>query len=314
MPYTIELIPIERKEDLVERFGKRTPYEVKSDIYGCCIKLLTDKRSVTERWGQSFYFISQSIRSHGRLYVVDDAVEEKNHVYYDPQSKTAFLLNFSYYGWIKSLALSVAGDILEDEHDIYSVHGACLDLRGQGTCVLGGPGTGKTTHTYGLLTRPVVRVVSDDWFYARVYGEDVLAYNSEKNFYIRADLAKIWKEFDTLVEQAQFDEEGRAVVDIRLAIGKGRILPLTTLTTMIVLKRDPGDRKAVRELMAPETLALLERNHYFNPHLLVHSAFKKKLRNRFFESLLHTVKAYEVNTFESPSKSQGQIRTIIGVS
>jgi len=179
---------------MVERFGSQTPYEVKSDVYGCCIKLLTDTQSVATRWGQSFYFISQNIRSHGRLYVVNDPEEEKNTVYYDPQSKTAFLLNFNYYGWVKSLALSVAGDVLEDEHDIFSLHGACLDYKGQGVCVLGESGAGKTTHTYGLLRHPEVRVVSDDWSFLRSYGRDILAYNSEKNFYIRADLAKIWSE------------------------------------------------------------------------------------------------------------------------
>ena len=113
-----------------------------------------------------------------------------------------------YYGWIKSLALSVAGDILEDNHGIYSVHGACLDLRGQGVCILGGSGAGKTTHTYGLLRQPKARVVSDDWFFASIFGEEILAYGSEKNFYIRADLADIWKEFSGLVDKAVFDEKG----------------------------------------------------------------------------------------------------------
>jgi len=309
--YSLTLIPIQRKEELADRFHAQTPYEVKSDVYGCCIKLLTDTQSVATRWGESFYFISQNIRSHGRLYVVNDAAEEKDVVYYDPQSKTAFLLNFDYYGWIKSLALSVAGDVLEDEHDIYSIHGACLDLNGQGVCILGQSGAGKTTHTYGLLRRPEVRVVSDDWFYARAYGQDILAYSSEKNFYIRADLAKIWSEFNWLVERADMDGEGRAVVDLRLAIGKGRILPLTTLRKLIILRRDAHDPELVRELTAAQALAILEGNNYFNPHLLVDSPFKRKLRKAFFASLLERVEVYEVNTTEQPEESQERIRKII---
>jgi len=128
--YSTKLISIEQKEERVKRYSGLVPYEVKSDIYGCCIKLLTGHRPIAERWGESFYYISQNIRSHGRLYVIDDLSETPNTVFYDPQSKTAFLLNFTYYGWIKSLALSVTGDVLEDEHDIYSVHGACLDVNG----------------------------------------------------------------------------------------------------------------------------------------------------------------------------------------
>jgi hypothetical protein len=308
--YALKLISILRKEKLADRFGAHTPYEVKSDVYGCCIKLLTDTQSVATRWGESFYFISQNIRSHGRLYVVNEPAEEKNAVYYDPQSKTAFLLNFDYYGWIKSLALSVAGDVLEDEHDIYSIHGACLDVNGQGVCILGESGAGKTTHIYGLLRHQDVRVVSDDWFYVRVYGHDILAYSSEKNFYIRADLAKIWSEFNWLVERAELDGEGRAVVDLRLAIGKGRILPLTTLRKLIILKRDARDPEFVRELTAAQALAILERNDYFNPHLLVSTPFKRRLRKRFFAALLERVAAYEVNTTEQPEQSQMRVRKI----
>jgi hypothetical protein len=313
MTYTVELISIERKEELAERFVSQILYEVKSEIYGCCIKLLTGLSLVKDRWEESFYSASQNLRSHGRLYVLQDTSEAQNKVYYDPQSKTCFLFNVDYYGWIKSLALSVAGDILEDEHAIYSVHGACLDARGRGLCLLGGSGAGKTTHTYGLLRSPRVRVVSDDWFFARVYGEDILAYGSEKNFYIRADLSEIWKEYSGLVKKAVFDEKGRSVVDLRWVIGKGRILPLTTLENVVILKRDAAQQEEVRELEPEEALESLEKNDYFNPHLLVHSDFKRRLRSRFFSELLMRSRVHEVNTRGTPEESQRVIRGIVGI-
>jgi hypothetical protein len=310
MAYSIEIISIEQKEELAERYSSQILYEVKSEIYGCCIKLLTGLPAVKNRWEQNFYFASQSVRSHGRLYVVEDPLEEENKVYYDPQSKTAFLLNMNYYGWIKSLALSLAGDVLEDEHNIYSVHGACLDVRGKGVCLLGGSGVGKTTHTYGMLRSSEVRAVSDDWFYARIYGDDILAYGSEKNFYIRADLASIWKNFEGLIQQAEFDNKDRAVVDLRWIIGKGRILPLTTLKTVIILKRDIDKKEILRKLKAPKALKLLEDNSYFNPHLLVKNEFKRNLRSRFFKALLERAQAYEVNTIGTPEESHQIIRKI----
>jgi len=312
MAYSVEIINIEKKADLAEVYGS-VLYEVKSEIYGCCIKLLTNIRPVKDQWAESFYFASQSIRSHGRLYVAEDPSFEKNRVLYDPLSKTAFLLNIDYYGWIKSPALSVAGDILEDNHSIYSVHGACLDVRGKGVCILGGSGAGKTTHTYGLLRSPKVRVVSDDWFYARVYGEDILAYGSEKNFYIRAELAKIWNDFEWLVQKASFDAEGRAVVDLRWAIGKGRILPLTTLGAIILLKRDPADKWLMRDLDQEEALRIIEENDYFNPHLLVKDDFKRKLRSGFFKAMLERTRAFEINTTGTPDESQRVIRKAIGL-
>jgi len=310
MPYSVDLISIGQKEDLAKKYSSQALYEVKSDIYGCCIKLLTGLSAVKNRWEENFFFASQSIRSHGRLYVVTDPSIEANRVYYDPQSKTAFLMNIDYYGWIKSLALSLAGDVLEDDHEIYSVHAACLDFEGKGVCLLGGSGVGKTTHTYGLLRAKEARVVSDDWFFARIYGDDILAYSSEKNFYIRADLANIWKEFEGLVQRAEFDNLGRAVVDLRWAIGKGRIMPLTTMKKTIILQRDAEDKEVIRKLEPAKALILLEDNNYYNPHLLIKNEFKQNLRKRFFQALLERTDVYLVNTIGSPEESHQIIKEI----
>jgi len=311
MAYAVEIISMQRKEELVEQYAGQVLYEIKSEIYGCCIKLLTGSASVKNAWEESFYFASQNIRSHGRLYVLEDKSLGENRVCYDPHSRSCFLFNMDYYGWIKSLALSLAGDILEDNHAIYSVHGACLDMRGQGVCILGGSGAGKTTHTYGLLRSSRVRVVSDDWFFARIFGEEILAYGSEKNFYIRADLADIWKEFSGMVDRAVFDEKGRAVVDLRWVIGKGRILPLTTMEHVILLKRDSRQAEIVREMGAAEALAVLEANGYYNPHLMVKSDLKRTLRSRFFQALFSRAKVHEVNTRGTPEESQRAIRGIL---
>ena len=311
MAYDVIHISMEKKEELVDRYSSQVLYEIKSDIYGCCIKLLTGIPSIKDAWEESFYSASQSIRSHGRLYVIRDQDVGENQVLYNPQSRTAFLINMDYYGWVKSLALSVAGDILEDYHNIYSVHGACLDMRGQGICILGGSGAGKTTHTYGLLRNPRVRVVSDDWFFGRIFGDDILAYGSEKNFYIRADLAEIWKEFAGLVEKASFDSKGRAVVDLRQAIGKGRIMPLTTIEKVIFLKRDPEQEEIVLPLEGDRALAILEENGYYNPHLLVHNEFKANRRSRFFRTLFLRSRVIEVNTTGTPEETQRRILEIL---
>ncbi len=312
MAYEIEIISIEKKEELIEEYAGQVLYEIKSDIYGCCIKLLTGSPALKNAWEESFYFSSQSIRSHGRLYVLEDEGVGENRVFYDPHSKSCFLFNMDYYGWIKSLALSLAGDILEDDHGIYSVHGACLDVRGRGVAILGGSGAGKTTHTYGLLRSPKIRAVSDDWFFGRIFGEDILAFGSEKNFYIRSDLADIWKEFSGLVGKAVLDEKGRAVVDLRWVIGKGRILPLTTLQDVIILKRDPEQKEIVRELDRGQALTILETNGYYNPHLLVKNDFKRRLRSRFFGELFTRARVHEVNTKGTPEESQGAIGEILG--
>jgi hypothetical protein len=313
MGYTITLISTEERESLIEEHLPKVRYEIKSDLYGCCIKLMTDDHATKDTWEYNFYSISQNIRSHGRLLVFRNEAYAPDTVLFDPLSRTAFLFNFSYYGWVKSIALSLAGDILEDHHGIFSVHGACVDREGVGLCIVGAPKAGKTTQTYGLLQDPRTRIVADDWFYSRMYGPDILAYSSEKNFYIGEDLGTIWKEFGSLVPEGEFDHNGRAVADIRWVIGKGRILPMTTLRTIIVLQRDPADSTISRTLDPDTGLKLFVKNNYFNPHLLVQNTFKTRIRNRYVTELLSRTTVYLVNTTGTPAETQQMIRSLAGI-
>ncbi|MEM2567926.1 MAG: aldolase, partial [Candidatus Bathyarchaeia archaeon] len=217
-------------------------------------------------------------------------------VLYDPLSKTAFLINIDYYGWVKSLALSVASDILEDNHGINSVHGACVDVDGKGVCLIAPSGTGKTTHTYGLLRIKGVRVVSDDWFFVRLMGELAVAFASEKNFYIQADIADVWGEYQKLVEKAEFDSKGRAVVNVRWVVGKGKILPMTTLKKAILLKRNPEDKSVLNKLSPEEASRYIESVDFCNPHMLVKDERKTNLRKQFFKELFNSLEIYIVNT------------------
>jgi len=313
MSYQITLISPEEKDTLTARLMPAVRYEIKSEIYGCCIKLLSDDPALRDTWQENFYNMSQNIRSHGRMFVFKNPEYLSDTVLYEPQSKTAFLFNFGYYGWIKSLALSLAGDVLEDEHAIFSVHGALVDIAGNGLCLIGTSGAGKTTQTYGLLKHPGTRIVSDDWFFSRVFGDEILAYGSEKNFYIRQDLETVWKEYGGLVRADEYDRNGRAVADIRWVIGKGRLLPMTTLRMVIVLKRDPADRNTVQSLSTEAALALFLKNHFFNPHLLVNTPYKTALRMRYMKDLLERTTVYEVNTTGTPAETQRMIRSLAGV-
>jgi len=293
--YEVELISIEDKDKLMEKYEDRFLYEERADIYGCCIKLLTDIKYVKERWEENFYPMSAHVRSHGRLIVTEEE-GEKLKVMYDQLSKTAILVNVDYYGWIKSIALSVASDILEDEHGINSVHGACVDIGGQGVCLIAPSGTGKTTHTYGLLRLKGVRVISDDWFFVRFLAEENVAFSSEKNFYVQADIAETWGEYKKLVDKAEFDAKGRAVVNVRWIVGKGKILPLTTLRTAILLRRNPEDETIVKKLTSKEAVEYMENVGFCNPHLLVKNTRKNHLRKRFFQEFFGRLEIYLVNT------------------
>jgi len=293
--YKVELISIDDNSVLLRKYRESLLYEERADIYGCCIKLLTNNKYVKERWQENFYSMSTHVRSHGRMIVVEDE-NEKLRVLFDPLSKTAFLINVDYYGWVKSIALSIASDILEDVEEINSVHGACVDLDGRGVCLIAPSGTGKTTHTYGLLRVKDVRVISDDWFFVRSMADQDVAFSSEKNFYIQADIAETWGEYKKLVENAEFDAKGRAVVNVRWIVGKGKIYPMTTLKTAILLKRDPEDSNIVKKLTPQEAAEYTKNSGFSNPHLLIKDSRKQRLREKFFQDFFNRLETYSVNT------------------
>jgi hypothetical protein len=311
LSYTVEPVNVDERDELIEKYGDKVLYENKSDIYGCCIKLLTDNEDTKNRWQENFYFISQNIRSHGRLYALTDPSIEKMKVQYDAFTKTLFLLNCDYYGWTKSLALAIAGDVLEDEHQIYHVHGAAVDFNGTGVSIIAPSNTGKSTHSYGLLRQPETRLISDDWYFVRLMDEDAVVFGSEKNFYIRIDIGDIWTEYKQLVEKAHFDNKERAVVNLRWVVGKGRIRTETTMKKVILLERDPKDPRIVAEMTPDEALEYLVDHDFCNPHQLVKDERKLRLRKDFFRQYLSKVDTYLVNTVRPPLETHKRILQLL---
>ena len=310
--YEVDLFSIKDKGALMEKYAERLLYEERADIYGCCIKLLTDIKYVKERWEENFYPMSAHVRSHGRIIVTEES-GEKQRVFYDQLSKTAFLINVDRYGWIKSIALSIASDILEDSHGINSVHGACVDIDGQGVCLIAPSGTGKTTHTFGLLRLKGVRVISDDWFFVRLMADQSVAFSSEKNSYIQADIAEVWGEYKKLVDKAEFDSKGKAVVNVRWIVGKGKMLPMTTLKKAILLKRDAEDETIVRKLSPEEATRYIESVDFCNPHMLVKDERKLELRKQFFNEFFSSLEIHVVNTKAPILEAHRAIKEIIGM-
>ena len=102
-------------------------YSSKADIHGVCIKLLTKDKTFIEMWNDNFSSMGDNVRSHGRIICLNDETKGVE-VHYDPVTSIAVLYNFDYYGWVKSIALAIVTDILEDSHDLFAVHGAALDL------------------------------------------------------------------------------------------------------------------------------------------------------------------------------------------
>jgi hypothetical protein len=267
---------------------------------------------VKSEWEENFYAMGENTRSHGRLIVLEEP-DQPVTIKYDPYTKTAFLVNVDYYGWIKSIALAVAGDVLEDEHRIYSVHGAAMDVCCGGVSIIAPSGTGKTTHSWGLLRMEDARLISDDWYFVRLSSREPLAFGSEKNCYIEADIGKIWNEYERLVDKARFDQKGRAVVNVRWIVGSGGVIPMATMRKIILLKRDFQDKNIVTKLSTEGALEYMLAHDFCNPHQLVRDNRKIELRKDFFRRYFEQTDVYLVNTTGTPQATQTEIRAILSV-
>jgi hypothetical protein len=301
--YKVSIISPDRKDELYARYDNIRFHMSKADIHGVCIKLYTTSEVIKTMWQDNFYAMSDTVRSHGRVIQIDDP-EKGMEVEYEPSTSTAFLYNFDYYGWVKSVALAVAGDILEDDHHIHSVHGAALDVDGRGITMIAPSKTGKTTHSWGLLRRPDARLITDDWFFVRMSERRPLGFGSEKNCYIDSDIGQIWGEFQPLVENVHFDNKQRAIVNVRWVTGRESVIPMATMHEIILLKRDYEDPRLEYEMTPEDALEYLIQNDLCNPHQMVRDERKLRIRHDFFRRFLSSGSVHMVNTISSPQETQ----------
>jgi hypothetical protein len=310
MGYDVHHIGIQEKDSLCTEYGGRPFYSSKADIYGICVKLYTEDKDMKDMWDDNFYAMSSTTRSHARIVCVDDP-DRGTEVLYERSTNTAFLFNFDYYGWVKSLALAVASDILEDSHQVFSVHGAALDVDGAGVTLIAPSKTGKTTQSWGLLRAGNTRLVTDDWYFVRIGGGRPVIMGSEKNCYIDADIGDVWEEYRPLVRTVKFDNKGRGIANIRWVTGNGSVIPMTTMKHVILMKRDKEDKEVIRRMDAEEAVEYMMEHDLCNPHQMVRDERKMDMRKQFFRDFFGNSNVYMVNTILAPKETQARIREII---
>jgi len=313
MSLKTEMITKSKKDHLIDELKNRYHFEEKAEINGCCIKLITDDKIFKEMWQDNFKKISEFIRPHGRIFTLADNEKEGMRLFYEPVSKTCFLYNCNYYGHVKSIALAIAGDFLEEYHSIhsrYSVHGAAIDVNGTGISLIAPSGTGKTTLSYGLLLDPKTRLVSDDWFYAQILGDLVVCRASEKNVYIRASIQDTYPEFKDIISTTYLDERDRGIIDIGGVLGNAKQADSTVLFNTVFLKRDYDD-EIVYNMSVKEALKYLIDNDFCNPHMLISNPRKVSIRKKFFKQFFERTKIYMLNTIETPEQTIERLKKIV---
>ncbi|MFN7991945.1 MAG: hypothetical protein U0R44_07370 [Candidatus Micrarchaeia archaeon] len=305
--YDVEIISQAEKEKLMGKMLSPDLIERKAVIHGTCVKFFTDSHDFKDMWEDNFEPMFDWIRPHARLFAIKGG---KLRVRYEPVSKTVIIEGCDYYGWVKSIALALVADFLEDftsEHRRYSVHGSFIDMRGRGIALIGPSGSGKTTLTYGLLLDKRSNFLTDDWFFVRLANSDTLVYSSEKNSYIRGDLSSTWPQYD--LGGIRKDTQDRAVVDVRRLLGGDRIRTESILSATVLLTRDRS-LPPLSVLGPKEALSFMVENDFCNPHQLVRSRQKTEKRKAFFSELFTRAPVYLLNTIETPAESLQRLKTI----
>lgn len=307
--YEVRILDPEERQTLSDELANEIEYELKANIHGACVKLLTDNKNFKNEWEDNFRFMNEDVRPHSKIFTVEDGGELE--VLYDPIGKVSILKNLDYYGWVKSIALATISDFFEDYHSIhrrYSVHGSAVDYRGHAIVMIGPPGKGKTTLTYGLLQDENFNYISDDWFFVRLFSNSTVLYSSEKNSYIRDDIADVWKVFKKDIERVKLDVKGRGIADVN-TLFNGRIRESSTLKNIVLLERNK-ENLPFRKITPDEALNYMLENDFCNPHQLIRNDRKLKLRTQFFKDLFCNQDVYILNTTETPEESLDRIKNL----
>ncbi len=313
-------------------------YHWKADIHGINIGLLTNSFHLYDFWVENWYPAvgGRETMSHGTIYAVTGVEGEEPCAYYHHDSRTAIFINTEYYGQCKSWALGIAADILETQHDTHSIHGSCAVLGGRGVVIIAPTGTGKSTHTWGLMQLPEGRVHSDDWIFVTYSVDGATAHISERKFYLRTDMVESFPELAPIlgrcrcenVENNDFTAFGnsRAILDPEWIGGPEKFVTEAVVSSVILLRRDEESPAEVK-LSPDEAIEVLEEGRYqvlsgagdnvgdfsyesfYNPYLLVK---RSHLQKAFFRRLFNCATCHILNTgVENVEETQARIRRII---
>jgi len=311
--YSVEIISPAAKDRLMGKLVSSELYERKAVIHGTCVKLFTDSHEFKDMWEDNFDLMPDWIRPHARIFAVN-CKGRGLRVRYEPASKTVIVENCDYYGWVKSIALALVADFMEDftsEHRRHSVHGSFIDMHGRGLAIIGPSGSGKTTLTYGLLLDKKFNFLTDDWFFVRLADSDTLVHSSEKNSYIRGDLAKNWPQYRQKLEGIRKDSQERAIVDVQRLLGGDRVRQESALSLTVLLTRDK-ELPPLKKLTPKEALVFMLKNDFCNPHQLVRSRVKLVKRKKFFADFFSRAPVYLLNTIETPEQSLDRLKKLTG--
>jgi hypothetical protein len=197
-------------------------------IHGVRVRAITNMPHLYDFWNDNWFGADEWRQVTGKPAPEEPAVvvyalgyvPEDVGAYYSREKSTIVFFNTSYYGQLKSWVLGAVGRILADEFGIHSIHGAAVDIGGEGTLFIAPTGTGKSTASYGLMRLPGSAFHSDDWVYVR-YAIPLRDGTQVSPVSLRAPDGSLVRGYRVLPWLASHDAPAGATLDV-LTLNNGR--------------------------------------------------------------------------------------------
>lgn len=320
------MISIEARDELVSYCNKFVKYVDNAYLNGLNIRLHTNMEHVHDFWSDNWWSYSHMVMPHGSIYAIDDGGKINIRDYYDgpmqkpeinagglynPETKTAVILNNDYYGQTKPVALGIAADILEDQFDVLSVHGASGAIDGKGYLLIAPTNTGKTTHSYGpAIHHPSGEFHQDDWIFVEFEGGKAIGNASEKQFYMRTNSIDNFPWLESVFRthklenvkpddpQAKFrPPDPRVMIDSKEILNPEKVVNKIRIHKTFLLQRDPKNNIVAASLEPAEAVELLREapEQWYNNYLITYDKRKEQKRADLFRKLFEIAEPYMIN-------------------
>jgi aspartate/methionine/tyrosine aminotransferase len=182
-------------------------FEWNASLAGVVVQLRTNSPHLADFYQENFYPapLESELEPHAVIYAVKDVPAREPQARVSLETSTGFVFNTAYYGQVRSIALTLAGDVAARTSGALLAHCAALDVDGRGLLVWGGPGSGRTGILAAALKEDGVKLVASDTVLLRTGAAFPVADLPERKLYLKAKWAKHVPELDKLMERCKLE-------------------------------------------------------------------------------------------------------------
>jgi len=319
-------ISMDARDELLDYCKKLVKYVDNAYFNGLNIRLYTNMEHVHDFWCDNWWLYSHTVIPHGVIYTIDDGGKINFRDYYDgpmqkpdvnagglynPETKTAIVLNNDYYGQTKPVGLGIAADILEDQFGVLSVHGASGSIDGKGYLLIAPTNTGKTTHSYGpAIHHPGGEFHQDDWIFVEFEEGRAIGRASERQFYMRTNSVENFPWLEPIfrthkLENVKPDDplekflppDPRVMIDPREILSPEKVVNEIRIHKTFLLERDPKSNIVATSLEPKEAVEILRKapEQWYNNYLITYGERKEQRRAELLRKLFEIAEPYQIN-------------------